>query len=156
MKAATAAQIKEALKDKSAAELMELTLRLARFKKENKELLTYLLFEADDEEDYRLEVKRQISEDFTQINFSSYYYIKKTVRKILRATKKYIRYSADPQTEVELLTHFCMELSQMNPSYKGNVALRNLMDRQVQLIKSKSKKLHEDLRHDLLKELQEL
>ena len=38
MKAATAAQIKAALKDKSASELMELTLRLARFKKENKEL----------------------------------------------------------------------------------------------------------------------
>lgn len=156
MKAATAAQIKAALKDKSASELMELTLRLARFKKENKELLTYLLFEADDEEDYRQEVKRQISEEFTQINISSYYYIKKTVRKILRATKKYIRYSVDAQTEVELLAHFCLELSQMTPSYTGNIALRNLMDRQLQLIKSKAKKLHEDLQYDLLKEIRSL
>ena len=46
MKAATVAQLKKELQFKSQEEIMELCLRLARFKKENKELLTYLLFES--------------------------------------------------------------------------------------------------------------
>ena len=50
MKAATVAQLKKELQFKSQEETMQLCLRLARFKKENKELLTYLLFESDSEE----------------------------------------------------------------------------------------------------------
>ncbi|MCB0546499.1 MAG: hypothetical protein KDD19_02870 [Phaeodactylibacter sp.] len=45
MKAATIRELKQAMDNLSAGELVELCLRLARFKKENKELLTYLLFE---------------------------------------------------------------------------------------------------------------
>ena len=48
MKAATVHELKEELKHRSAAQLVELCNRLVRFKKENKELLTYLLFEAHD------------------------------------------------------------------------------------------------------------
>ncbi len=156
MKPASAAQIKQALKHKSAAELLELTLRLSRFKKENKELLTYLLFEQQDEEGYRQEVKSLISNDFKEFNASSYYYIKKTVRKILRQTKKHIRYSGNKQTEAELLSHFCKELANMQPSYSNNIALRNLMVRQLQLVKTATKQLHEDLSYDILKEIENI
>ena len=48
MKASTVSELKEELKHLPPAQLLELCLRLARFKKENKELLTYLLFEAHD------------------------------------------------------------------------------------------------------------
>mgnify|MGYP000642523159 CR=1 FL=1 len=50
MKAVTIKQLKDELSHKTANELKELCLHLARFKKENKELLTYLLFESHDEE----------------------------------------------------------------------------------------------------------
>ena len=91
MKPATVAQIKRELKFRSSEELEALCLRLARFKKENKELLTYLLLEADNEEEYVQQVKEHISEGFSEINRSSFYYVKKSIRKILRETKKYIR-----------------------------------------------------------------
>ena len=42
MKAATVKEIKTELENLSPAALLPLTLRLAKFKKENKELLTYL------------------------------------------------------------------------------------------------------------------
>ena len=48
MKAATVSRIKKDISIKNHDELVELCLRLAKFKKENKELLTYLLYEADD------------------------------------------------------------------------------------------------------------
>ena len=102
MKAATIAQLKKELQFKSQEDITQLCLRLARFKKENKELLTYLLFESDSEEGYIETVKEEVDQMFTEINTNSYFYIKKSVRKILRTIKKYIRYSGDKATEVEL------------------------------------------------------
>lgn len=153
MKAATVAQIRKELKYRSSDELEQLCLRLARFKKENKELLTYLLFESDDEAAYLEHIKDHISEMFGEINTSSYYYIKKSVRKILRETKKFIRYSSVKESEVELLLFFCKQLREMRPKIDSNRTLMNIFDRQVQLIKSKIKGLHEDLQYDYTKEL---
>ena len=88
MKAATVKMIKENLKMRSKDELIEICLSLSKFKKESKEFLTYLLFEADDENYYVEGIKEEINDDFKKINFNNYYYVKKSVRKILRATKK--------------------------------------------------------------------
>ncbi len=156
MKAATVAQLKKELKFRSSDELEALCLRLARFKKENKELLTYLLFEAEDEENYVKEVKSYIDERFTEINTTSFYYIKKSVRKILRETKKFIRYSNAKETEVELLLHFCETLLDMTPSIRRNRTLMNLLDRQCLLIRKKIEGLHEDLQHDYSNELNQI
>ena len=83
MKAATVSRIKKDISIKNHDELVELCLRLAKFKKENKELLTYLLYEADDEAYFVENVKTEMANEFSQINIESYYYIKKSVRKIL-------------------------------------------------------------------------
>ncbi|TXD85277.1 hypothetical protein ESY86_01675 [Subsaximicrobium wynnwilliamsii] len=148
MKAVSVVSIRKELKHKSDAELAELCLRLSRFKKENKELLTYLLFEADDEQAYIETVKNEIDEQFEAINTNSFFYIKKSVRKILRNTKKYIRYSLNKETEVELLLYFCKKLKAMSPSIKRNTTLLNLFDRNMEAITKKILKLHEDLQHD--------
>ena len=50
MRSASVHEIKQELLTLKPAELVELCLRLAKFKKENKELLNYLLFEAQDEQ----------------------------------------------------------------------------------------------------------
>ncbi len=93
MKTATVKELKQGLQYKSQSELVELCLRLSKFKKENKELLTYLLFEAADEDSFIQSVKNEMRSDFEMINTKSYFYIKKSVRRILRNTKKYMRYS---------------------------------------------------------------
>ncbi len=148
MKAASIRELKEAMKSLTAGELMELCLRLAKFKKENKELLTYLLLELPDEAQYVESVKAELSAQFGQVNTSSYYYMKKSVRKILRATKKYIRYSGKKETEVELLLHFCFLLKALSPSVFRNTVLRNLYERQLGHIRKVLATLHEDLQYD--------
>ena len=75
MKAATVAQLKIELKFRDTEELLELCLRLSKFKKENKELLTYLLFEAHNEEGYIQTVQEELDEMFSEINTNSYFYI---------------------------------------------------------------------------------
>ena len=156
MKAATVKELKTELTHQSQAELVELCLQLSKFKKENKELLTYLLYEAENEEGYIESVKNEIDEQFELINTSSYFYIKKSVRKILRIVKKYIRYSKQKETEVELLLHFCYVLKNMQPSIYKNVSLTNIFDRQVLLIKKSIATLHEDLQYDYNLELEDL
>ncbi len=148
MKAATVVQIKKELQHRNPEELLQLCLRLSKFKKENKELLTYLLFESDDETGYLETVKTEVDLWFSEINTNSYFYIKKSVRKILRNTKKYIRYSLNKETEVELLLYFCKKLKAMSPPIHRNTTLTNLYDRNMEAITKKILSLHEDLQYD--------
>ncbi|WP_299391876.1 hypothetical protein [uncultured Gelidibacter sp.] len=156
MKAVSVVTIKKELKHRSSEELLELCLRLSKFKKENKELLTYLLFESHDETGYIETVKAEIDEQFEAINTNSYFYIKKSVRKILRNIKKYARYSLKKETEVELLLHFCAVLKDFKPSIKNNLTLTNIYERQIALIKKIVSTLHEDLQYDYTMKLEEL
>ena len=156
MKAATISQLKQELINRPPGELVELCLRLSKFKKENKELLTYLLYEASNEAAYIENVKREIDIQFEQINTASYYYIKKSVRKILRLTKKYIRYSKKKETEADLLIYFCYKLINFSPSIQDSLPLRNLLNRQIAAIRKAISSLHPDLQYDYETELNEL
>lgn len=148
MKAVTVKEIKAELNELSHKEIQELCLKLSRFKKENKELLTYLLFEANNEAGYINSVKNYIDTEFETINTDSFYYIRKTIRKILRNIKKYIRYSKKKETEVELLLYFCEKLKNFKPSISKSTQLQNMYYRQLQLAKKHINTLHEDLQYD--------
>ncbi|MGK0378836.1 hypothetical protein [Patiriisocius sp. Uisw_017] len=156
MKPATLAQIKKELKQRSPDDIEALCLRLARFKKENKELLTYLLFEADDEEGYRQHIIESIDALFDGIANNHSYYLKKSVRKILREVKKCARYSGNKETEVLLLIYFCDKLISYSPTVIRNTTLYNIYDRQRDYIYKKIETLHEDLQYDYKLELEEL
>ena len=156
MKTVTVKELSQELTYRTPKELRDLCLRLSRFKKENKELLTYLLFESSDELSYIQGVKKEMDEEFEQINRTTWYYIRKSVRKILKNTRKYIRYSQKKQTEVELLLYFCTKLKMLSPSIKRNTALTNLYNRQIDTIIKKISVLHEDLQYDYGLELSEL
>ena len=98
----------------------------------------------------------EVDEQFELINTSSYFYIKKSIRKILRTLKKYIRYSLKKETEVELLLYFCKKLQKFEPNIFRNVTLSNLYHRQIQFIKKKIFGLHEDLQYDYTLQLVDL
>jgi hypothetical protein len=156
MKAATSSEIKQELKELSQAKLVELCLRLARFKKENKELLTYLLFEADDLEGYINGVKQEIDEGFAETNTGSLYFAKKGLRKILRNTNKYIRYTGEKQAEVELLLHYCTNLKGSKIPFHKSTALEKLYYGQLKKIRAAIATMHEDLQYDYLREVERL
>lgn len=156
MKAATVSQLKKELSYRSPEELLELCLRLSKFKKENKELLTYLLFESVDEEAFVEGIKAEIDSEFETINTKNFFYIKKSVRKILRLIKKYSRYSLRKETEVELLLYFLQKLKNFRPSIQRNVTLVNLYQRQLLSVTKIISSLHEDLQYDYQHELEEL
>ncbi len=156
MKAATINDIKQELNAVAPAKILELCLRLAKYKKENKELLTYLLFEAHDEAAFIETVKHDMEEQFAAINHSNLYFAKKSLRKILRITAKYIRYTGSKQAEVELLLHFCRTLLSSPIPIRKNTVLNNLYQFQLKKIAKVIDTLHEDLQYDYLKELEKL
>ena len=156
MKPASLSLIKSALNHRNEEELRKLCISLARHKLENKELLSYLLFDADDEDEYIRLVNEEVSHLFAQINNSNLYYIKKGVRKILRLAKKQIRFSKEAETEVAILLHFLSELKEYASYFDQSTAFRNLYDRQLQQVKKKLKTLHPDVQYDYKASLTEL
>jgi hypothetical protein len=156
MRPATIQDIKTELKTLPATELTELCLRLAKSKKDNKELLTYLLFEAGDEPAFIATVKKEMDESFTELPKPNLYLTKKTLRKILRTTTKQIRYMASPQAEVELLTWFCRKVRDTKIPIHDSPVLNNLYRQQLKKIRSVIATLHEDLQYDYLRDLNSL
>jgi|TARA_B100001059_G_scaffold223652_1_gene248879 hypothetical protein len=153
MKASSISQIKKELKYASKEELIGIVLRIGKYKVENKELLSYLLFDSSDEQGYIDKIKVYINFQFEIINRENYYFIKKSVRKILRVTKRFIKYSKNIETETTLLIHFCKNLEEMDPSYKYNQVLLNMYFRQLNLIEKNLEKMHEDLSYDFRREV---
>jgi hypothetical protein len=153
MKPSSLKELKTELNLLPKEELLALCLHLAKFKKENKEMLTYLVFESHNEQQFVRGVKEDMNELFEQINTTSYYLIKKSVRKILRNTKKYIVYSKKRETEVELLIHFSEQMLSINPSFKNNTTLLNIYERTLKTIAKNIATLHEDLQYDYSKDL---
>jgi len=151
MKAATIQEIKQELLALPHTELADITLRLARSKKENKELLTFLLFESHDISGYIESVKKEMEAGFLDINVSHVYFAKKTIRKVLRITNKYIRFSGSKQAEAELLIHFCQLVKDSGIKIDKNPALKNLYQNQLKKIEKAIDTLHEDMQYDLTK-----
>jgi len=156
MKAVTIKDLKEELANCTPKEIRELCLRLAKFRKENKELLTYLLFESSDEALNIEGIKMEVDEQFEMINKKNPYLIKKSFRKILRTIRKYSRYSQKKETEVELLVFFCTKLRKFTPSIQKNTGLQNFYIKQIVSIRKKITLLHEDLQFDYGTEVNKL
>ena len=156
MKAATIHELKQELSNTPAEQLADLCIRLAKFKKENKELLTYLLFESFDEQAYIENIKSAMLDQFTEINTSSIYFVKKSLRKILRLLNKYIRYTGSAETEVKLLLFFCSTLKDSGIPIQKNLVIKNIYYNQLKKISKTIAGMHEDLQYEYTRELKEL
>ncbi|HWI90311.1 MAG TPA: hypothetical protein VNT20_03505 [Flavisolibacter sp.] len=156
MKPASVNDIKQKLKETDKKELIEICQRLARFKKENKELLTFLLFEEDDLPNYIKNVKEEIDEGFSVINVSNVYFAKKTIRKVLRIANKHIRYTGSKTAETEILLHYLTNFKGLKLSWQKSTALANLYKSQLKKIENAIATMHEDLQYDYRRELDRL
>jgi hypothetical protein len=156
MKAASIHELQKELTALEPKHLKELCIRLAKYKKDNKELLSYLLFEAHDEKTYIKNIKQEIDVLFEEMNRDTAYLTKKSLRKILRLINKFIKYSGDKQTEIELRIYFCTKVKAARIAIDTNTVLSNLYSREIEKIKTTFSKLHEDLQYDYKQELEKL
>jgi hypothetical protein len=156
MKAASIQELKQELQGLTPSKLSELCLRLAKFKKDNKELLSYLLFESGNETTYIENVKKEIDLGFEGLPKPTVYLTKKGLRKVLRITLKQIRYSDSATTEVELLIHFLRKIKDARIPVQKSTVLMNLYQQQLKKVRSALDGLHEDLQYDYERALTQL
>jgi hypothetical protein len=139
--------IKKELQHLSSLQVADLCLRLARYKKENKELLAYLLFQADNQESFIEQIKAESGFMFSQLPVNSYN-AAKSMRKILRLLSKYIKFMGSKEAEISLLLNFCSNYLQYTDRKVSYKPMRLILTRQLLKLRTLIGKLHEDLQAD--------
>lgn len=153
METRSLAEMKKEMQHIPHKELVEICLRLGRYKKINKELLQYLLFEKDHETAYVARIKDIISTRFAEMPQNSLFFSTKYIRKTLRLCKQYGQYSSDAQTPVQLNLHFCEELIACRHYWQGYTAIEGILQRTLLSTRKDIGKLHEDLQYDYEKQV---
>ena len=149
--------LKSELETRSQKELITFCLTLSKFKKENKELLSYILFESENEALYTGKIKSEMDEQFAMLSAEkNIYFTKKSLRKILRTVKRYSRYTSSDAVTAELLIHYCRKLKESGIPYKKSPVLEKMYNNQIIKIKSLVSGLHEDIQYDYKVELEEI
>jgi hypothetical protein len=148
MNSASISEIKKELQRLDADALHAICLRLAKYKKENKELLSYLLSDAHDEAGYIRSVKEEMDTMFLELDGRNLYIVKKMLRKILRMANRQIKYSGIPQTELELRIYFCEKVMEAGVPLTAGTVLYNLYQQQLKKITTVLAKLPEDYQVD--------
>jgi len=148
MNSASLSEIKKELHRLDVDALQAICLRLAKYKKENKELLSYMLSDAHDEAGYIRSVKEEMDTMFQELTDRNLYIIKKMLRKILRMVNRQIKYSGIAQTELELRIYFCEKIKDAHIPLTTGTVLYNLYQQQLKKITAVLTKLPEDYQVD--------
>jgi hypothetical protein len=149
--------IKKELQNTDPDRIHELCLRLARFKKENKELLSYLLFESHNEDAYVDSVRRYMDELFTEIPLGvNSYFIKKSLRKVLRVVNRQIKYSGIKMSELQIRIYFCAKMKEGRIPRADGTVLGNIYNQQKSKVIAIFEKLPEDFQTDFQREVKAL
>ena len=101
-------------------------------------------------------IKAEMMEQFGEINTSGIYFVKKSLRKILRILNKYIRYTGSAEAEVKLLLFFCDTLKDSGIAIETNPVIKNMYQNQLKKITKAIAGMHEDLQYEYTRELDEL
>ncbi len=149
-------QLQKELATRSPNEVLEIAAKLAKFRKENKDYLTYLLFGSADEQEYVKESKEKINESFATISRKSAYTTKKGLQKVIRVLYKLIKNSKSKQTEIELRIFFCNKVKSARINLDSSKVINNIYYREIEKIEAVYVKLHEDLRYDYKPDMERL
>lgn len=139
--------IKKELQHLNSSQLTELCLRLSKYKKDNKELLSYLLFDADNHDNYIDGIKQEMDTLFNELP-SHYYYAAKSMRKVLKLITKHTKFMASKPAEIDLLLHYCQQYLNHVDKRTSYKPLRQLLHKQLEKTAKLIGALHEDLQYD--------
>lgn len=149
--------LKKELAHLSQKELIEICVLQARRNKESRDYLSFLLFDAHNKQDFTNDVKSVIDENFAEIQVqSNLYYVKKSLRKVLRIIVRYCGYIKDDALAAELHIYFCLKLKESGIPYHKSQLIVNIMDQQLKRIENLISKLHPDLQNDFSRDLEKI
>ncbi len=144
--------IRKELAYASPEELKSLCLRMARFKKENKEHLAFLLFQKN-EADFIKSVKAEISDALDDIHRIHAFQARKVLQKTLRTIVKYKKFCLSKVFEMEVMLHFirsmqAKQISEYTSSYTGQFYKKQQL-KLVKILESLDEELSMDYRDEV-------
>lgn len=149
--------LKKELNFLSLKEITEICIKLAKYKKDNKEFLSYLLFRSNDTQTFVSDIKIEIDGFFEILKSqSNLYLIKKSLRKILRLITKNSKYVNEKSISIELLIYFCKKLKLSGIPFHKSQLISNIYQQQLKKINKLIPFLHEDIQADYCNEIKEL
>ena len=155
MKPEKLSDIKKELRALNSDQLIELCLKLAKFKKDNKELLSYFLYNSDAPLAYAESVKDGLIHEFQTLKKYDYHSAKE-LRKILRLLGKHAKYTGSAEVEIELILWFCFNYLMYADTRSHYKPLHTIFTRQIEKLRKLIPKLHEDLQFDYSTEYEKL
>jgi hypothetical protein len=150
----TLSEIKKELKLRSHDELIGMCLQLAKYKKDNKEYLGFLLYDAEDVPNFLQDVLKNMDLMFDEIeNQTHWYQTKKSWRKILRHNTKCAKFMKSKNCEIHMHLHFVKRAQSSQISYTRYNVLNQIIELQIKKIRALIPTMHEDLQYDFNREL---
>jgi len=152
MELISSAEIKKGLKTLPKMVLEKMIMRLARLKKENKELLHFELRLNGDADQYKEEVWEEIK-SYLDTEFSGIRLQMKALKRANRLISKYGRLSQVREGEAELIIRVIkLVISDRRTEIKRNI-IQRFLHTQLKKAYSLSRKFHPDLKYDLEAEI---
>ena len=154
MEIAGLAEIRKELIHQSPDELIELVLRLARFRQDNKALTGYWLFNRQDPNQFLQQVHIALEDGFRTLNFSSGYWVKKGLRKWQRQVNLYGRICGEAWMQADMQSYYVWICLRAQSRLAEPLYLASLVAAAEKKRLSFVKKLDADLQHDLQRQFE--
>lgn len=155
MKSESINNIKKKLLSLEPNELTLICLRLAKYKKESKELLSYLVFDSKDESQYVANVQQYCTEMIQEIKQKNSYIMIKNIRKTAKLVHKYMKFTENEVSKLEILIFF-IELVKPIINRYNLMSLDTFYVSQYKKMEALFNKLHEDYQYDFKNKMEEL
>lgn len=133
--------------------VVAMCIRLAKYKRENKELLSYLLFDSDNDELYAEQVKAELDVSFRDLDKRYSVQNKKKLAKTIRLMDKHVKFVGSKRFEAQMRIYFCCQIKNLTPSFRQHSVVQGIYSRQIDKINKAVAALHEDLQYDFIEEM---
>ena len=156
MKIASLAEIKKELQHLSQKELITLIADLSKFSMDNKLFLYFKLYGREQPGLFAEMVQEELINDFRNGNQRNAHYAKKSAQAIRRKLNKYLKFTKDKPTQIELISFFCEMLYEYGYLMYRHPVIENLYLLQVGKVERLLGQMHEDLQFDYRDKVKEL
>lgn len=156
MKVSSLAEIKKELQHLPHSELVAVIAELAKFSRDNKLYLYFLLYGREQPDLFMDMVKEELADGFEEATAKNHYTAKKSAQALRRKLNKYLKFTKDKLIQLELIYFFCQLLRQHGYLFYKNPVIQNLYRLQVGKAERILSQLHEDLQYDYQNKIEEL
>lgn len=156
MKIASLAEIKKELQHLSQKELIDVVTDLSKFSTDNKLFLYFKLYGRDQPRLFAEMVQEELINDFRNGNQRNAHYAKKSAQAIRRKLNKYLKFTKDRPTQIDLISFFCEMLYEYGYLMYRHPVIDNLYGMQVSKVERLLGQMHEDLQFDYRDKVKEL